>query len=147
MPPEENNWIPAAIFGGALVLLGAGMMFGHVRAWNRQRQDDSLADSDRQHLRNRYLRRMQTSAAVAFTGGLIGIGDAFIWQLGPVVATFYWLFVIMLVFWIALLALGDLTSVRTHSQTTMSQLESTRKELEAELARHRHRSNGKPTKE
>ena len=147
MALEENNWVPAAVFGGSLVLLGAGMMYGHARAWKEQKQDNSLADSDKQHLRNRYLRRMQTSAAVAFTGSLIGIGDAFIWQLGPVVATFYWLFVIMLVFWIALLALGDLTSVRTHSQTTMSQLDATRKELEVELARHRHRSNGKPTKE
>jgi uncharacterized membrane protein len=90
---------------------------------------------------------MQTSAAVAFTGCLIGVGDAFIWQFGPVVATFYWLFVIMLVFWIALLAIGDLASVRRHSQTTMSQLDSKRKELEAELARHRHRSNGKPIKD
>ena len=147
MALEENNWIPAAIFGGSLVLLGAGMMFGHARAWKKQKYDDSILDLDRQHLRNRYLRRMQTSAAVAFTGFLIGIGDAFIWPLGPVVATFYWLFVIMLVFWIALLALGDLTSIRTHSQTTMSRLESTRKELEIELTRHRHRSNGKPTKE
>jgi uncharacterized membrane protein len=147
MALEENNWVPAAVFGGSLVLLGAGMMFGHVRAWKEQKSDGSLADLDRQYLRNRYFRRMQTSAAVAFTGFLIGIGDAFIWPLGPVVATFYWLFVIMLVFWIALLALGDLTSVRTHSQTTMSQLDATRKELEAELARHRHRSNGKPKKE
>ncbi|MFT4558721.1 MAG: hypothetical protein ACKVII_08655 [Planctomycetales bacterium] len=147
MALEENNWVPAAVFGGSLVLLGAGMMFGHARAWKEQRDDEALEDSDRMHLRNRYLRRMQTSGAVVFVGCLIGIGDAFIWQLGPVVATFYWLFVIMLVFWIALLALGDLTSVRTHSQTTMSQLDVTRKELEAELARHRHRSNGKPTKE
>jgi hypothetical protein len=145
MALEENNWIPAAVFGGSLVLLGAGMMYGHARAWQQQRADESLEDADRQHLRNRYLRRMQTSAVVAFTGCLIGIGDAFIWQLGPAVATFYWLFVIMLVFWISLLALGDLTSVRTHSQTAMTQLEATRKELESELAKHRHRSNGKPT--
>jgi len=123
------------------------MMIGHVRTWKNQRQDESLLDSDRKYLRNRYLRRMQTSAVVAIVGCLIGIGDAFIWQLGPAIATFYWMFVIMLVFWIALLAIGDLTSVRTHSQTAMSQLESTRKELEAELARHRHRSNGKPPKE
>jgi uncharacterized Tic20 family protein len=147
MALEENNWVPAAVFGGSLVLLGAGMMIGHVRTWKNQRQDESLLDSDRRYLRNRYLRRMQTSAVVAIVGCLIGIGDAFIWQLGPAIATFYWMFVIMLVFWIALLAIGDLTSVRTHSQTAMSQLESTRKELEAELARHRHRSNGKPPKE
>ena len=147
MALEENNWVPAAVFGGSLVLLGAGMMIGHARAWKEQRDNSALEDSDRMHLRHRYLRRMQTSGAVTFVGCLIGIGDAFIRQLGPVVATFYWLFVIMLVFWIAVLALGDLTSVRTHSKTTMSQLEATRRELEAELARHRHRSNGKPTKE
>lgn len=146
MALEDNNWIPAAVFGGSLVLLGAGMMYSHARAWREQREDESLDDSERLHFRNRYLRRMQTSGAVAFVGGLIGIGDAFIWRLGPAVATFYWLFVIMMVFWIALLALGDLTSVRSHSQTAMSQLESTRKELEAELARHRHRSNGKQTR-
>ena len=147
MALEDNNWVPAAIFGGSLVLLGAGMMSGHVRAWKSQRQDETLSDADLFHLRNRYLRRMQTSAAVAFVGFLIGLGDALIWPLGPVVATFYWLFVIILVFWIALLAIGDLTSVRTHSNTAMSQLESKRKELEAELARHRQRTNGKPAED
>lgn len=147
MALEDNNWIPAAAFGGSLVLLGAGMMASHIRAWNDQKEDGTLLDADLQHLRNRYIRRMQTSAAVAFTGCLIGLGDAFIWQFGPVVATCYWLFVIMLVFWITLLALGDLTSVRTYSKTTMSELDSKRKELEAELAEHRHRSNGKSIKE
>lgn len=147
MALEDNNWIPAAVFGGSLILLGAGMMVSHVRAWNEQKLDESLLDTDIQHLRNRYFRRMQTSAAVTLTGFLIGLGDAFIWQFGPVVASSYWLFVIMLVFWITLLALGDLTSVRTYSKTTMSQLDSRRKELEAELAEHRHRSNGKSIKE
>jgi uncharacterized Tic20 family protein len=147
MAPEDNNWIPAAVFGGSLFLLGAGMMFGHIRVWKEQQRDESLNDSDARHLRNRYVRRMQVSALVAFVGCLIGIGDAFIWQLGPVFATVYWLLVIMLSFWICLLAIGDLTSVRTHSKTAMSQLESKRKELEAELAEHRHRSNGKSIKE
>jgi len=147
MALEDNNWIPAAAFGGSLFLLGAGMMVGHVRAWNQQKVDETLLDTDIQHLRSRYLRRMQTSALVTLTGCLVGLGDAFIWQFGPLVASFYWLFVIMLVFWIALLAIGDLTSVRTYSKTAMSQLDSKRKELEAELAEHRHRSNGKSVKE
>lgn len=147
MALEDNNWIPAAVFGGSLFLLGAGMMFGHVRAWKEQQRDDSLSDTDTQHLRNRYVRRMQVSAMVAIVGCLIGIGDAFVWQLGPVFATVYWLIVILFSFWIGVLAIGDLTSVRTHSKTALSQLESKRKELEAELAEHRHRSNGRSIKE
>ena len=55
MALEENNWVPAAIFGGSLVLLVAGMMFGHARTWKEQKSDGSLADLDRQYLRNRYL--------------------------------------------------------------------------------------------
>jgi len=46
MALEENNWIPAAVFGGSLVLLGAGMMYGHARAWQQQRADESLEDAE-----------------------------------------------------------------------------------------------------
>ena len=147
MALEDNNWIPAAVFGGSLVLLGSGMMVGHVRAWQKHRHDESLSDLDQQQHQNRYRRRMQTSSAVAFVGGAIGLGDVFIWRFGPLVAAVYWLVVTLLGCWITLLALGDLTAVRSHSQTMKAQLDSRRKALEAELTEHRRRNNGQSIKD
>lgn len=144
MQLDENNWIPAAVFGGSLVVLGVGMMIAHSRAWKRQRQDEELSERDLEHLRNRFSRRTQTSAMVAVVGCMVGLGDVFVWQFGPLIATVYWMLVMLFVFWIALLAIGDFTSVRSHSQITMAEVESKRKALEAELAEYRRRSNGKP---
>lgn len=147
MPLEDNNWIPAAVVGGSLVLLGVGMIIRHVRSWKVQQQDETLSDFDWQHLRSRYFRRMRASALIVLAGCLVGLGDRFIWQCGPVVSVAYWAIVVLLMFWIAILALGDLASVQTHSQTTISQIQPKRKELEAELEEYRRRSNGRPIKE
>lgn len=146
MPPDENNWVPAAAFGTTLVILACAMMWSHARTWQKQRDELTDDDADRNYYHGRYRRRTQTSASLAVVGLLVGIGDIVIWQFPPLVSTIFWLMVIVFVCWIAILALGDLTAVRTHSQSAMARHEAERIVLERELDRLRNkRSNGRPT--
>jgi len=143
MAVPDNNWIPAAVFGGALVLLGSGMILSHRKNRLRQLDDDTIDDADWSHLTNRHRRRMQTSAMVVLVGAMIAGGDALVWNLGPLPSTLYWMFVIFLVCWIAILALGDMTAIQVHARVTREKYEATRKQLEEELAQHRARNNGR----
>ena len=144
MPPAANNWIPAAILGTALVVLASVMMWSHIRAWRRHKRDLMEDATDYRHYHGRFRRRMQTSAFLAIVGFLIGVGDMVIWQFGPLASTIFWLMVIVFVFWIAMLALGDLTAVRSHSQSAIARHEAERRAIEQELKKYRKRSNGRP---
>lgn len=144
MPPVDNNWIPAVSLGSVLILLACGMLWSHARAWRLQQADLEADEADQAYYRNRYRRRTQTSAFLALVGFLIAIGDVVIWQFGPLASTIFWLMVIVFVCWIAMLALGDLTAVRTHSQSAMARHEAQRRALERELDEYRKRSNGRP---
>lgn len=144
MPNDENNWVPAVMLGGGLIILACGMMFSHNRAWRRQQQDLNEDDVERGHYLARYRRRMQTSAFLAVVGFLIGLGDIVIWRFGPFASAVFWLMIIVFAGWIGLLALGDMTAVRTHSQIEMAKHEAQRRALERELEELRKGSNGRP---
>lgn len=140
--PGENNWWPAVIFGSSLVLLATGMMTAHWRSWKRQTADPDATDADQVHYANRFRRRMQTSGMIALTGILVALGDVFIWQFGAPTATVFWMITLLLVCWIAVLAIGDMTAIQSHSKNQLADLEAHRRILEQELAEIRARSNG-----
>ncbi|MBI1309724.1 hypothetical protein GC176_00340 [bacterium] len=140
----ENNWLPAVVFGGGLVVLGIGMMIGHSRSWKRQQADASVDDLDRIHYANRFRRRMQTSALIAIVGALLAVGDIFIWRFGPAVSTVFWLLILLLVCWVALLGVGDMTAIQSHSRNRLADLEAQRHVLEQELEAIRARSGARP---
>jgi hypothetical protein len=138
---EENDWVPAAVFGGALFVAGLWMIYMHKKAWSIQRDDQNLDEHDRQHFANRFQRRMQTSAGISFVGVLIAVGDQpVIWQLGPMGSSLYWVFVMLVACWIGLLALGDMTSTKSYTAVTRAKLENERRELEQELAKLKEQS-------
>lgn len=139
-----NNWWPAVIFGSGLVVLGIGMMIAHWRSWKRQQQDADAGGSDRAHYGNRFRRRMQTSALIAIVGLLLGLGDVFIWRFGVPAATLFWLVMLILVCWIAVLAVGDMTAIQAHSRNQLADIEAHRRVLEQELAEIRARTGASP---
>ena len=144
MPIDENNWMPAVALGSSLIILACCMMWSHNNAWRRQQQDLDEDDTDRAYYFGRYRRRMQTSGFLAIVGFLIGVGDIAIWRFGPFASAIFWLMIIVFAGWIGLLALGDLTAVRTHSQIEMAKHEAQRRVLERELQELRKGSNGRP---
>jgi len=139
--------VPAAVFGGGLLLVGILMMRSHRATWAGQQVDPGLNQWDRQRLRSRYRRRMQMSGMICVMGVMLGVGDAMIWQQDPAWIAVYWIVVICLGAWLLLLGMGDLTSVRMDAKqalTELRQIGSQRKELEAELEEIRRQgSNGK----
>ncbi len=142
---DENNWLPAAGVGLFLVVFGGLMIRSHLREWRSHSGDDQIDPFDLEHYRNRFRRRMQTSGAVVVIGILIPLGDILIWQFGPLAATFFWLGIIVIAGWIGLLALGDISAVKSHSITAQARYRQKRQELEAELAELQRRSNGEAT--
>ena len=140
----SNNWWPAVVFGSGLLVLGVGMMIAHWRSWKRQQHEADANDADRTHYANRYRRRMQTSALIAIVGLLLGLGDVFIWRFGVPAATLFWMVMLILVCWIAVPAVGDMTAIQSHSKNQLADLETQRRVLEKELAEIRAR-NGTPT--
>jgi uncharacterized membrane protein len=140
-----NDWWIAATVGAVLVVLGALMMRSHLVAWRRDREDAALDDPDRKHLYTRFRRRMQTSGCIILIGILIVLGDSPIAARDPRVWTLIWCVVLVIVFLIILLALGDLTSTRVHSRVAMARLKQKQRALETQLKElQSRRSNGRP---
>ena len=84
---------------------------------------------------------MQTSAGISIIGALVAFGDQpVIWNLEPLASTLYWIVVLVLAVWIAILAFGDMTSIKTHSTMTQAKFDAQRRQLENELAEHRKQS-------
>ncbi|MGE3313630.1 MAG: hypothetical protein AB7O26_00855 [Planctomycetaceae bacterium] len=141
-----NETLVAVLAGGLLVVLGISMIVGHRRAWDGQKNDPELAEFDRVHFYRRFRRRMQTSAMLVVLGLLLAVGGTVIpWQNYPAAAQLaYWIGVLLLTFWVILLALGDILSTRVHSRISMAQVKQKQRELELELARLKSRgSNGR----
>lgn len=138
-----NEWIVPA-FGGLLVLFGLGLMVAHVRSWRKQKQDPELDESERSHFFIRFRRRMQTSGMIAVLGVLVGAGDQLpILRKDPLLFTLYWIAVLLLTFWVMLLALGDYLTTRSHARSELARIQREQRELEKQLAELKRRgSNG-----
>ncbi len=127
------HWLPAVLFGLAIAVFGFVMLRLNLRAWHEVSEDRDLNPFDLVHLRDRYSRRVQLSGMLLTIGVLIALGDVFVWNFGPAAAAVFWILVILLGCWTALLALGDLTSVHAHSQVLKKRVEKQKQALEAEL--------------
>ncbi|MBI1345853.1 hypothetical protein GC163_06145 [bacterium] len=136
--PAEN--IPALIFGGGLVV------FAGVVAWYQwtYRQPEAAADELSQtHARRQLRRRLQVSGMIALLGLLIPLGDMLpLFRNSPVAFFVFWVALLCLTGWIVLLAIADMASAKVFHGRAAKQLLQQKRELEAELARYRSRSNG-----
>ena len=141
-----DNWQIAAGVGVVIFVFGAAMMRWHVASWRRQKNDASLDDFDRNHYFARYRRRMQTSGIIALLGILIPVGDSLLsLQNFPALFAVYWGTVLLLTLWIVLLAVGDVSSTKAHSNVALERLRQKQRELQAHAKRLKsRRSNGHP---
>jgi hypothetical protein len=108
-------WLTLA-FSVLLLLAAAGLIGSHVRTW-RQVQDLAPGAEPREtEFRWRqFRRRMQSSAMLAILAVAMLVGH---WvtldAAGAVVFSVYWGCVVLVVFWLMLLALADVVSTRQH---------------------------------
>lgn len=145
--------IPALIAGSLLLIFGGGAIWRHVRNRRQQIADESLAIEDMEFARRQFRRRVQTSLLICLIGILIIVGDLVIpWGRNgrgdKVAATFwfavYWSGVLLLTFWVVLLALGDFLSIRMNTQTKMSRLRAAQRSLLKEAERLREEQERQP---
>lgn len=143
-----SQLLTALIPGLALVAFGGLMMRGHFLTWQKQ-QAEGLDEFDRRHLSRRYRRRMQASGMLFFLGFVIPPGMLFLTENEPRAFGLFWFAVLIVAIWIILLAAGDALSIRTHAGISQARLELKKRELEAELQKHKarqgngHATNGK----
>ncbi|MGA2621317.1 MAG: hypothetical protein ABSF26_27145 [Thermoguttaceae bacterium] len=132
----------------SLVLLAsaAGLMVWHVRSW-RSVRGGQLEPREVEFHRRQYRRRMQTSAMLAVLGLAILAGQQLTSLLGPKFAGPFWGGVLLLVAWMALLALADILATQQHFFRLRNHYLVERAKLQAELRRVRPEpTNGKAKK-
>lgn len=98
------------LFTVVLVLISGLLIWFHLHSWRAAREQD-LEGEAFDFVHSQYRRRMQTSAMIALVGVLIFIGQ---WVRGGLLVLFFWLAVVLIVFWIMLLAMADVLATRVH---------------------------------
>lgn len=123
------------------------MMRAHLKTRRNQLEDETLAEDDQEriHLGRQFRRRMQASGLLVLIGALIAGGQFIDGKALPKLFTIYWLGVIVLTFWLILLAMGDWVSIANYSRVAQARLELHKQQLEAELERLKAKQgNGHP---
>lgn len=131
---DPDLWMSLSI---CLVLVGAALWLirVHWQHWQEVDGDTSLDPRDRDHLRRRHRRRMQTSTMLGAVGVAILAGRLFPPEDPSVVTLLYWVGVTLLVLWMALLALADMIATRVHIGSQRRKVVNERVKLEAQLRR------------
>jgi hypothetical protein len=136
-----DNRIPALIFGACLLCVGIGMLWSQIKA-GRRRADEPADPVERVFFNRQHRRRLQQAAMIILIAVLINVGDLIPWQNAPGTFGLYWGTVLCLVFWVILLAVGDMLSTKLYSDVSLKRIRLQREQLEetAEKLRQAARS-------
>jgi amino acid permease len=107
------SWVIVSL---GLLVAASGLMVSHVRTWRAFRErGDQIDGEELDYRRSQYRRRMQTSAMLGILAVAMLVGR---WikcpPLSPTVFTIYWGVVMLVVFWLGLLAVADIISTKYH---------------------------------
>ena len=118
-----------------LVAASLWLIWAHWERSAAVEADESLENRQRDHLRRRYRRRIQTSTMLGVVGVAILGGRLFPPDQGGAALIIYWSCVALLVLWMALLAMADIVSTRLYFGRLRRDVEVQRTVLEAQLRR------------
>lgn len=117
--------------GVVVSLLGIAMIVWHVRQHRRHQEDLELNSADQKFYDHQYRRRMQTSALTVTLGALISLCENLpAFRQSPVFATFYVMGLLLLSFWLVLLAFSDAVASRVHMGQTLRKNRKARQALQ-----------------
>lgn len=110
---------------------------------------DSIVESDdlaQLHANRQFRRRMQVSVMLGIIGLLIALGDQLdqLFAKRPLYFLMWVASVILLTFWMVLMALGDWLSTMTYSEIAKARLRFERRELESQIRQYHASNNGHP---
>src|SRR5262245_50165886 len=108
------NHIKASLAVGiTLILLGSALIRWHYTVWSAHRTDGDSDDREKNHYRTQFRRRVQVSALLILLGIMIPLGDALMeLRRAPLFLAWYWFAVLLVAFWVMLLAAFDWLSTR-----------------------------------
>ena len=123
------------------VLLGvtsAGLIVWHVRTWRRLRQEGLADDRERDFRLRQFRRRVQTSAMLGLLGAAV-LGGELLMDAAPSwkFKVIYWIGVLALVLWIALLAIADMAATSFYYSREKTDFVLQHAKLQAELRKAR----------
>ncbi len=101
--------------GIIVAVFGILMIYWHVRQHRRHQENLDLSVEDQRFFDGQYRRRIQTSALTVTLGALLSLCENLpAFRTSPVFATFYVMGLLLLAFWLVLLALSDAVASRVH---------------------------------
>jgi MFS family permease len=132
------------LFALFLLSVAAGLMVSHARSWLAMRSAQ-LEPREADYRRRQFRRRMQTSAMLGVLGVAIFVGHLLTaWVASRLFAVFYWGGVLLLLGWMALLALADILATKFHFSRLRQDYMVEQAKLQAELRRiQAKRANGR----
>jgi hypothetical protein len=144
-----SSYLLAALLG----LTSAGLIAWHIHGRQRLAEEE-LGERERQFRRRQFRRRLQTSALLGVLGVAILVGQLLMdehhsWR----VQLAYWIGVLGLVLWIALLAIADMAATSVYYSREKTDFVVQHAKLQAELRKAREEEsqlkkqrpqNGKP---
>ena len=131
-----EHW-SSILWGVSLLLLAGLLIRWHLRGWQTlQQRRGQLEPSEYDFRRRQLRRRSQTSAML----GLVGLGMLIgrlliVWRAPPRVVVVFWLGVMALAVWVALLGVADIVSTRLHFSRLRQNYMVERARLQAQLRR------------
>lgn len=119
------------------VLLAASLwlIWWHWERLAAVESDEKLEGRERDHLRRRYRRRIQTSTLLGVVGVAILGGRLFPPDQARLANVIYWFCLTLLVLWMALLGVADIIATRLYFGRLRRNVEIQRTALEAQLRR------------
>ncbi|MBS0264025.1 MAG: hypothetical protein JSS02_18965 [Planctomycetes bacterium] len=136
------------VFGTALILGGGALFRWHRAQWSEHRGNATLSDREKSFYRTQFRRRLQVAVLLMLLGLFVPVLDYMSTNSSARAFTVMASGLLLLTFWVMLLAALDWLSLRVFRRAMNSRqlnLNRLRRELEAEADRlRRGTSNGEP---
>lgn len=129
---DSWSYVP---FSLVIVLAAIGLCVWHVRVWRSMRQGP-LDQAEFDYRRRQFRRRIQASAMLGLLGlAVLGGGLMMAWRLNPLALTLYWIAVILVLGWLALLAVADMVATKHYYSRVRDRYAVEQAQLNVELRR------------
>jgi hypothetical protein len=134
-----NPW-PAIVAG--LILVSIGIVFARweIKAFRLSMEELPEGHPDRVYAFRRFRRRLQVAMMILLVGVLIPLGDyLFEKKISPLWFAIYWLGVLFLAAWIAMMGLADFLMMRVRTGRSRRELAAQREEINTAIEEFRQR--------
>jgi len=134
------TWTTAFV-SAFLLVCAIALIFSHIRAWRRVREQD-CPPKELDYHRRQFRRRMQTSVMLGLLAVALFVGQLLTGP--PLFMVLFWAALLLLIVWMGLLAAADIMATRQHFGRLRHEHLLEQAKLQAELRRIQSaRSNGK----